>query len=283
MVSLVLLVTVALASTLAAVLWLFSMVLRHLRSTSSPSGNLNAGGETGPSRNRGREPAPFNGSPGEFNEWLFSMEEALRSLKPLDPVGYVASFLTGNARKWLISAWGLEGLRRPASWPEFRTTLVDTFAERYSDEFFRLRLVRAKQETDLEEYIGRFTGLCLSAQGLDQLTKATLFTEGLASAETKKEVRREHPRSLAEAVRAARTAESSLGAAELPTPAPPGPAPRSEFATIRSTRTSTTPLSWAEKQRLLRQRRCFRCKRPGHFAANCFSRGCTNSPNDDHQ
>ena len=51
---------------------------------------------------RCREPMGFGGHAEGFREWLFAVEEAIRTLKPEDPVGYAASFLEGNARKWLV-------------------------------------------------------------------------------------------------------------------------------------------------------------------------------------
>ena len=47
---------------------------------------------------RCREPMGFGGHAEGFREWLFAVEEAIRTLKPEDPVGYAASFLEGNAR-----------------------------------------------------------------------------------------------------------------------------------------------------------------------------------------
>ena len=43
------------------------------------------------------DPSSFGGRTEDFDEWPFSVQEALRTLQPADPVGYVASFL--EARK----------------------------------------------------------------------------------------------------------------------------------------------------------------------------------------
>ena len=66
---------------------------------------------------RCREPIGFGGHAEGFSEWLFAVEEAIRTLQPEDPVGYAGSFLEGNARKRLISSWGSDGRLRRNSWP----------------------------------------------------------------------------------------------------------------------------------------------------------------------
>ena len=87
----------------------------------------------------------FGGHAEGFREWLFAVEEAIRTLQPEDPVGYPASFLEGNARKWLVSSWGSDGRLRPNSWPEFRAQLSRAFAEEDAEEWYRLRLIRTRQ------------------------------------------------------------------------------------------------------------------------------------------
>ena len=96
-----------------------------------------------------------------------------------DPVGCVASFVEGNARKWLISNWVPAASRRPASWHDFRTVLKEAFFEHHSDEISCVRLFSMKQDGPLEEYISKIMGACLSARGVDDLARTLLFIEGL--------------------------------------------------------------------------------------------------------
>ena len=200
-------------------------------------------------RRRCREPAVFTGEEEKFSEWLFSVEEALRVLRPEEPVGYVASFLDGNARKWLVSSWGPEASRRPASWKEFRTALKEAFAERYAEEKGCVRLFRTKQQGSLEEYITEFMGVCLTTEGVDDLAKTTLFIEGLASPEIKKEVRREHPQRLENAIRAARTARISQD--DVSQERDGG------IAAMHGQRARGGGASNPERQRLFREGRCY--------------------------
>ena len=69
-----------------------------------------------------------------------------------------------------------------------------------------MRLAMTRQSGNLEDYIARFTGSCLLVPTLDELTKVTLFIEGLSDSELRREVRREHRKSMAEVTRAARIA-----------------------------------------------------------------------------
>ena len=115
-------------------------------------------------------------------------------------------FLERNARKWLITSWGPNGSLRPRNWLEFKSQLSSAFAEKDADEWHQVCLIKTRQSGNHEEYITRFAGSSLLVPALDELTKVTLFVQGLSSSELKKEVRREHPKSLSEATRAARTA-----------------------------------------------------------------------------
>jgi len=100
----------------------------------------------GSEKARCREPGTFAGRPDDFAEWLFTVEEAVRTLRPRDPVGYASSFLEGSARRWLMAAWGLDGEHRAENWPAFRESLKETFAERHDRELNRLRLIRTHQD-----------------------------------------------------------------------------------------------------------------------------------------
>ena len=103
-------------------------VLTWVLKTSCREVSLSLLGNT--ERKRCKEPSSFGGRTEDFGEWLFSVQEALRTFQPADPVGYVASFLEGNARKRLISSWGPDGNLRPRDWLEFKSQLSSAFAEK---------------------------------------------------------------------------------------------------------------------------------------------------------
>ena len=151
------------------------------------------------------------------------------------------------------------------------------FEEKHEEERTRLLVVRARQTGSLEDHIAVYTSLGLSNSGLDELTKALLFTEGLAGPLVPKEVRQHHPETLAEAVRYARTEcdfPSGLrGKSPRVLNAPEDYELREVHGSMQ--REGTQPaLCWfhlpsAEGMRLVRENRCFHCKEIGHIARIC--------------
>ena len=156
---------------------------------------------------RCKEPAIFSGKTEDFKEWMFTLQEAIAILQPQDPVGYAASFMEGSARQWVMALW--QDNRRSSTWQQFQKQMYDAFAFEHQEEYERQCLVRTRQSGGLEDYIHTFSSRCLAARSMDDLTKTVLFTEGLVGGEVAREVQRFHPRTLSEAIRAARTAAQS--------------------------------------------------------------------------
>ena len=225
------------------------------------------------SKPRCKEPAVFAGKSSDFREWLFSVDEALQALQPRDSVSYVASCLEGSARHWLMNSWEDEG--RPENWQVFRARLCRAFTFEYEEENSRQLLLQTSQTGGLEEYINLFSSRCLSARKMDDLTKVLLFVKGLADVRVESEVRRQHPTTLAEAVRAARTAShferdfSSVRDQNCELREVSDTAARR--ARLLRPRMRSPRLSEAERRRLLSEGRCFRCKELGHLARDCHA------------
>ena len=197
---------------------------------------------------------------------------------PTDPVGYAASYLGGNARRWLMAHWSDKG--RSSDWKSFRAELVTAFSTPYEDEQLSRQLVRCKQAGSLRDYVTEFTGLCLRVNSVGELTKTTLFIEGLSDAVVQREVCREHPKSLQEAIRAALTAMQLLEKTAS-TPGIPTEEERSGVHALQRSLPMNQPrprLSLSERLRLIREKRCFICKKVGHQAAVCHQ-----NPNASHR
>ena len=223
-----------------------------------------------------RDPPVFTGKPSSLYEWAFAMQEALHSARPADEVRYAVSFLEGDARRWFISL--CEDGCRPSSWPELKKKLSECFSPEHEDAMKRLSLLRTRQTGSLEDYITEFGRQSLLSRSMDELTKTIVFTEGLDN-NLRQAVRREYPKSLQAAIRAARTASDVMDPL-LPqvvsspvSSLPHGACTSSEHSGgevgVARAENSLPRLSSREKERLLRERRCFACKRQGHIARDC--------------
>lgn len=217
----------------------------------------------------GREPQTFTGAdPLSFAPWAFEVEEALsrRNLAPPEEISYAASFLSNNAKIWFITL--CEDGKRPTNWSALKTLLSASFGPSHNKERTRFTLLSARQEGPLEGYIQEFVSLSLMLPEIDEHTKATLFIKGL-DASLRRSVMQEHPESVQQAVRSARCAEDLAklnvnGASPSPSDSPP------VFAyTAAEPRRPLQKLTPEERQRLMKERRCFRCRRSGHIAKFC--------------
>lgn len=233
-----------------------------------------------------KDPPAFSGIPGELAEWLFSIDEALASFSANDEVRYAASFLAGDARRWFMTV--CRNGERPESWTDMKAQIASAFAPEYEEEQSQSRLLKAKQVGSLEEYISDFRRLCLLAPGTDELTCTLVFVEGLTTS-IKHLVKREHPRGLSAAIKAARTAaelvaEDAAGkhssgvwdSLEPKASMVGGGAGR--FFGSRPPANRLPPRQFARYQR---ERRCFNCGTIGHIARNC--RKGPSHPNADRQ
>ena len=153
----------------------------------------------------------FGGDSATFKEWTFAMDMALRSLalpNAAQRVDYAAGFLTGNARLWLIAP--LEANLVFSDWPALKAALGDVYGPRHNEEILRMGLISAAQHGSLDAYIAAFTRLSLQVPEIDHHTRALLFVRGPVP-HIQRQVMREHPRTLEQAVMAANTVEQSSG------------------------------------------------------------------------
>ena len=60
---------------------------------------------------RCKEPPSFSGEQDMFSEWLFSMEESIKALKPDDAVAFVGSYCSGEAACLLQSKSSVQRCR----------------------------------------------------------------------------------------------------------------------------------------------------------------------------
>ena len=149
-----------------------------------------------------KEPVSFDGSPSEFREWIFGIEQALSLCSLKDPVAFYLPRPTwwGSAKRWYMNLD--EQGKKPQSWIEFRQLLESAFLPAHEREQSRIAMFRLKQTGSLQQYIAQFTATSLAVTDCDELTKTLLFVEGLQK-ELGERVRQKFPQSVQEAVRLA--------------------------------------------------------------------------------
>ena len=234
-----------------------------------------------------KSPPVFRGDTREFKEWAFAIELAMKSLQldnAEERLSYAASFLEGNARLWFIAYQEANTLF--SDWPDLKSKLGEVFGPVYDREQARIDLFALHQDETLDEYINKFSRLSLQVPELDDHSRAILFTRGLAQG-LSGEVLREHPQHLAQAIRAAVSADQSMRLAQASyakAVRAPGhqrrqPGPWSSQPTPSGGREPREPEG--------RSRLCFTCRKPDHIARFCpeGGRNATSKPslNDGRQ
>ena len=219
---------------------------------------------------RPRAPKSFGGEPTQFKEWIFAVDLSLRTgmIKDgQDQVDFASSFLEGTALLWFLSC--LESRRTFANWAELKESLSATFGlldEEEEDD--QLNLFALTQTGFLDDYIQDFSRLSLSVTALDEHSRALLFVRGLTDG-LRADAMREHPRTLSEAIRAARTARrnavltrprGSLGSSRNRRALDTADNVASTEQPVSRQRFKRQKLTDEERAQLMREGRCFRCR-----------------------
>ena len=201
-----------------------------------------------------KDPPMFDGDPTIFKEWSFAVTLSLRGrkLSKAEELEYAASYLVRNARLWLITA--MEAGTGFADWPELKNALAQVYGPHFNEEQVRLQLFSVKCRFSMDTYISEFSMLNLQIPELDDHSWTCLFVNGPA----KSQVLKEHPRTPAAAIQAALMVQQDGQRGQFSTPEQ-----RGQFSI------PLQKLTPADRQQLMQQHACFRCRHVNHLARDC--------------
>lgn len=255
------------------------------------------------------KPPRFSGKTSEAHTWIRSLRTFLYLQQiPLDTdtcVIWASTFLEASAAQW-YQALVAQAQEDPSAgftcWQEFEQAFKNQFEERFPADRARDRLAYIKQRTSVSAYVSEFTSLLVHLPFRDEGDNIHSFVRGLKPHLAEK-VAMAMPSTLQEAINLALKADgAAMHVARMMRTTPPstvryeGPTPmdlgnitmedkgseHADLATVATTTihrypatapaASTTPLkplTPEERQRLIRENKCFRCRQPGHIAREC--------------
>lgn len=233
-------------------------------------GRVVPGSSAIPSRN----PRPFGGNPLEFKQWAFAVELAMTANNITTgehQILFVSSLLEDNALLWFMAC--KDAGTTFEEWTPLKGALAEAFGPLQEGENHRLALFSISQNGSLDAYIRDFSCQSLCVPELDEHTRALLFVQGLRE-NTRGEALRQHPKTLSEAIRAARIANHYSLLKTRPERKNVQFKGRQEANSEASTRTYQRrgKLTDSERFQLMKEGRCFKCRASGHLAKDCPER-----------
>ena len=174
---------------------------------------------------------------------------------------HAVSFLIGAARTW----WRAQEASRspPTTWTTFKAAFLEAFQTLDAERIARDNMENLRQRTSVTDYAKQSSGLLLEIPHMHPADAIYQFVKCL-KAKIRLHVDLQRPSTVNDALRLTQAADSALYYTRptypfnRPTPPPAymGPQPMQLGA--------LTPLSPGERERLLRENKCFRCRQPGN-------------------
>ena len=178
-------------------------------------------------------------------------------------IPYAVSFLIGAARTW----WRAQEASGspPTTWAAFKASFLEAFQTIDAKRMARDRMENLKQRTSVTDYANQFSGLLLEVPEMHSADVVYRFVRGLKP-QIRLHVELQRLTTVNDAADSALYFLRPTYPVNRPTPSPTymGPQPMQLSALILPPRLST-----AERERLYREGRCFRCRQHGHLAQEC--------------
>jgi hypothetical protein len=226
--------------------------------------------------------------------WISQWETYFKfvPLDDLERASYASTTLEGAAVVWWNDFKAIKG--DSVSWSEFTSELLAHFQPANSQDLAADELINLRQSGSVLQYVMDFKRLKAEARMVDDNFAKRMFINGLKSS-LRQELKVRAPPTLDEAIKLAERLECQQRVSPPPAPIqsqhwepmeidniewrtvpsrrqPPRARPVSPAAPSPNTQRSTpprAPLTPEERQRLRAARSCFKCRQPGHIAAEC--------------
>lgn len=256
-----------------------------------------------------KPPAPsrYGGKVGEAESWLDSVELFLSACGIEDPdcVPYAATLLESHAGTWWRTV--RNDATPITTWAHFKEELLHNFKHQDPVKAARTKLHYLRQRTSVSTYFSEFNRLVLQIPGISEDEQVDRFFRGLKP-NLQKEITLREPKGFRSMVKMAHQLDTlyysadrpksfshapastpmELGAVLRPSSRGPFPSSRPSTSQASGSRPSFKPAgpprpsnqggSWppyrrpltdADRERLLSEKRCFYCKEKGHYAEYC--------------
>lgn len=258
-------------------------------------------------RNKGLKPPQpdvFKGS--SVDTFLFSIEKAFEfyEIDESRKVATAVNYFRDAALRW-FKFMERQFQQSPPSWNEFKTQLIQHFKASNTETVVRNRLNNLRQIGSVVSYNDAFNRLIIELPDIDDNTKIDMYCRGLKQ-QIQLHVRLRTPESLNIAQTVAMNVDNIIGATSYSkeksfTTTPKPAIGNGRFGTNSSFTTSTpmelgnteqvevedeesgqevatiiprlykgnNKLSENEIQKLMKEKKCFKCKKGGHIARRC--------------